>query len=168
MALLNKVLEEFEIPIKRVASFVTDNASNMVKLVKDVNVEQAVAVCVSEEQETAAEESSSEDENTTACELSDEENARFENSLRSLLPAVSHIRCGMRLFQEFFTRAHNSKLKVTIHIIKASAIATQNYTLNYIPKYPGNTSEKTVPRKRQANMEMYTKDIVFCFFFSMR
>ena len=98
MALLNKVLEEFEIPIKRVASFVTDNASNMVKLVKDVNVEQAVAVCVSEEQETAAEESSSEDENTTACELSDEENARFENSLRSLLPAVSHIRCGMRLF----------------------------------------------------------------------
>ena len=140
MALLNKVLEEFEIPIKRVASFVTDNASNMVKLVKDVNVEQAVAVCVSEDQETAAEESSSEDENTTACELSDEENARFENSLRSLLPAVSHIRCGMRLFQEFFTRAHNSKLKVTIHIIKASAIATQNYTLNYIPKYLASPS----------------------------
>ena len=40
-ALLSKVLEEFEVQVNNVLACITDNASNMVRLVKDLNLDLA-------------------------------------------------------------------------------------------------------------------------------
>ena len=40
-ALLSKVLEEFEVKVNNVLACITDNASNMVRLVKDLNLDLA-------------------------------------------------------------------------------------------------------------------------------
>jgi hypothetical protein len=41
--LLLKILEEFEIPLQNVLCCVTDNAANMIKIVKDFNIDLAAA-----------------------------------------------------------------------------------------------------------------------------
>lgn len=87
-ALLMKILDDFNISLSRVVCIVTDNASNNVKMMKDLNLELA----------SSSQAVMSDDEDSDSLE-DDNENEIFENSLRASLPAVTHIRCGMHTFQ---------------------------------------------------------------------
>lgn len=90
--ILTKILEEFQISYKQVVSVVTDNASNMVKLVKDINKGL--------EEEFSAENDSDDDEDTEPTgpqpNLTDSE---LEGLCLSLPCKVDHGRCGAHTLQ---------------------------------------------------------------------
>jgi len=126
-ALLMKVLEDFEIPLKNIVCVVTDNASNMLKLVKTLSADaETQAEAEAQEAENEPHEAiSSSDESSSSSELEDgdesshtgetegrarraarlnEELSDFDATLRQVLEDyIVQIRCGMHTFQGFFS-----------------------------------------------------------------
>jgi hypothetical protein len=91
--ILTKVLDDFGIPLTQVLCCVTDNASNMVKLVKNFNEDLASAEETNYENEDC---SSSSDED----ERSEESENALDSSVQLSLPVtISHVRCAMHTLQ---------------------------------------------------------------------
>ena len=97
-AMLLKILDEFKIEINQVICIVTDNASNNIRMVKDLNID----ISASSSSHTSSAMSLSDDDETesdTDTSPAAQDSDRFEDNVRASLPATSHIRCGMHTFQ---------------------------------------------------------------------
>lgn len=92
-SLLNKVLEDFNIPLSQVLCCVTDNASNMIKIVKDFNQDLSSAAAAQDEDSSSDEDNDEDDHN-------EEAERALDNSVKMSLPVtISHVRCAMHTLQ---------------------------------------------------------------------
>lgn len=90
------VLEEFEIPLDHVITAVTDNAANMIKIVKDFNIDLAAAVPGPSTQSSQQ----GSDDDTDTEENQDEEEDQLQAQLENSMPiSISHVRCGVHTLQ---------------------------------------------------------------------
>jgi hypothetical protein len=94
--ILKGILDDFGIPMANILCIVTDNASNMVKMVREMNLELAATTSVSDpDQVSDSEESDTEDSAwespITSCDR--------EGDLYNILPTISHIRCAAHTLQ---------------------------------------------------------------------
>ncbi len=98
--LLHNILKEFEIPLKNVLCCVTDNASNMIKVVKDLNIDLAAELTpdVATGSEPDELESDS-DEDEDICQEGEDENELMEELVTSLPDSIVHVRCGVHTLQ---------------------------------------------------------------------
>lgn len=103
-SLLQNILDEFEIPLDHVLCCVTDNAANMIKVVKDFNIDLSELAQdnrpTSGREETDTDESS--DDEDIESETDQEERNRndlFEQLQTTLPPSISHVRCGVHTLQ---------------------------------------------------------------------
>ena len=90
--LINKSLAEFHIAPRNVLCCVTDNASNMVKLVKDFNHELEEEA-LQQDSDTSSDEDDDQEQDDPDAALD------LDNALISSLPVPSHVRCGMHTLQ---------------------------------------------------------------------
>jgi hypothetical protein len=121
-AMLYKIMADFEIQPSQVICCITDNASNMVKLVKDFNQdikEESQGQATVEGREESADQENEESEavagasNYESDTDDDDEDvahpppvlddALYDSSIRMSLPGTSHIRCGVHTLQESFS-----------------------------------------------------------------
>jgi len=103
-SLLLNILDDFAIPLDHVLCCVTDNAANMIKVVKDFNTELSehaednIPSSGREESDTDESEFSDDEENDTDQDTNDTTDL-FEQ-LQSTLPVgISHVRCGVHTLQ---------------------------------------------------------------------
>ena len=90
------VLEEFEIPLDHVITAVTDNAANMIKIVKDFNIDLAAAVPGPSTQSSQQ----GSDDDTDTEENQDEDEDQLQAQLENAMPiSISHVRCGVHTLQ---------------------------------------------------------------------
>jgi hypothetical protein len=92
--LLHNIFKEFEIPLKNVLRCVTDNASNMIKVVKDLNI-----ILVAELTSNVAT-GSGPDEPESDSDESEDENELMEELVTSLPDSIAHVRCGVHTLQQ--------------------------------------------------------------------
>lgn len=92
------VLEEFEIPLDHVLCAVTDNAANMVKIIKDLNVDLAAATPGPSTSTAAPAQEPDSDDEIDSDDDHDEEDLLEQLEL-SLPICISHIRCGVHTLQ---------------------------------------------------------------------
>jgi hypothetical protein len=117
--MLYKIMDEFKIQPSHVLCCITDNASNMVKLVKDFNqdmTDESQAAAVEGSEESLVEENEEGDYVSGASDYESDpeedvehhhqpspvvDDELFDNSVKMSLPvSTSHIRCGMHTLQE--------------------------------------------------------------------
>lgn len=97
--MIMEVLADFGIPLNQVLCCVTDNAANMVKVVKDFNVDLAAAA-----QPQSSSSQGDQDQEDSDSDEDEDKTGDDDMDLPSLLeyslpPTITHIRCGVHTLQ---------------------------------------------------------------------
>jgi hypothetical protein len=104
--IIEKVLKDYEIPMEKVLCCVTDNASNMVKLVTTMNEDLKAAVGDQQDED----EDEDEDEYEDVEEDEDEETIDLQ---KVIPPSIEHMRCAAHTLQlAVYDGIKNSKARV--------------------------------------------------------